>query len=130
MKRIILTVFLAFIATGCATTNSLQPGASGGTKFTVNNKTYDQVWKASVKTIGNNQLTIVEKSKENGVIKAEKGVGMATWGEVIGVFISPANKPSDKYTVEVQSFKRSRLQITGQDWTQSIVTGIETELDQ
>lgn len=121
---------MATITTGCATINTLQPNASGGTKFTVDNKTYDQVWKASVKTMSGSQLTIVDKSKENGYIKAEKGVGMATWGEVIGVFISPANKPSDKYTVEVQSFKRSRIQLTGQDWTQKIVTGIENELEQ
>ena len=76
-----------------------------------------------------NNLTIVEKSKEFGFVKSEKGVGLATWGEVVGVFISPANKPAEKYQIEVQSYKRSRLQITGQDWTQSIVTAIETELE-
>lgn len=113
----------------CATTETLQPGKSDSAKITIKDKTYDQVWKASVRAMSS-QLTIVQKSKENGIIKAEKGVGMATWGEVVGVFISPADKLAEKYTIEVQSYKRSRLQITGQDWTQSIITAIETELDQ
>jgi hypothetical protein len=128
MKTIIAMLALLTI-TGCATTDTLQPGKSGSTKFTVQGKTYDQLWKASVKAMSS-QLSIVEKSKESGVIKAEKGAGVSTWGEVVGVFISPANKQSDKYVVEVQSYKRHRLQVSGQDWTQTIVTAIETELDQ
>lgn len=124
----ILITIIALLASGCATTNTLQAGNSGSTKFTVTGKTYNEVWKATVRAMSNN-LTIVEKSKENGFVKSEKGVGLATWGEVVGVFISPANKPAEKYQIEVQSYKRSRLQITGQDWTQSIVTAIETELE-
>jgi hypothetical protein len=124
-----IVVLTSLTITGCATTDTLKPGNSGSTKFNVSGKSYDQVWKASVRAMSTN-LTIVEKSKEQGYIKSEKGVGMATWGEVVGVFISPANKPAEKYQVEVQSFKRSRLQITGQDWTQTVVTNIETELDQ
>jgi hypothetical protein len=127
--KTIIALLAALTITGCATTDTLQPGKSDSAKFTVENKTYDQVWKASVKAVSS-QLTIVQKSKENGIIKAEKGVGMATWGEVVGVFISPAGTAATKFMVEVQSYKRSRLQITGQDWTQTIVTAIETELDQ
>ncbi len=125
-----LTIGLCLLAlSGCATTDTLQAGKSDSAKFTIENKTYDQVWKSAIKAMSN-QLTIVQKSKENGIIKAEKGVGMATWGEVVGVFITPANVSAPKYNVEVQSYKRSRLQITGQDWTQTIVTAIETDLDQ
>lgn len=128
MKTICISL-IALSLIGCATTDTLQAGKSDSAKFTVEGKTYDQVWKASIKTVGS-QLSIVQKSKENGIIKAEKGVGVTTWGEVVGVFISPANKPAEKYTVEVQSYKRSRIQLTGQDWTQTIVSGIENELDQ
>jgi hypothetical protein len=127
--KIIITLMLSLAITGCATKNTLQAGKDDSTKFTVTGKTYNEVWKSSVKAMSNN-LTIVEKSKENGYIKSEKGVGLTTWGEVVGVFISPANKPSDKYIVEVQSYKRHRLQVTGQDWTQTIITAIETDLDQ
>lgn len=127
--KLLISALALMILSGCATTDTLKPGNSGSTKFSVTGKTYDQVWKASVKAMSNN-LTIVEKSKEQGYIKSEKGVGMATWGEVVGVFITPPNKEAEKYLIEVQSYKRSRLQITGQDWTQTVITNIETELDQ
>lgn len=127
--KIIYTLIFCFALSGCATTNTLQPGKDDSAKFTVKGKTYDEVWKSSVRAMSNN-LTIVERSKEKGFIKSEKGVGLATWGEVVGVFITPANHPSEKYTIEVQSYKRHRLQITGQDWTQTIITAIETDLDQ
>jgi hypothetical protein len=32
------------------------------------------------------------------------------------------------YTVEVQSIKRSTVQLTGQDWTQTMISGIKAEL--
>lgn len=78
MKKIILILSLLTLA-GCATTSTFKAGNTDGTKITIENKTYDQVWKAALKAMSN-QLTIVEKSKENGVIKAEKGVGVTTWG--------------------------------------------------
>jgi hypothetical protein len=55
---------------------------------------------------------------------------MTTWGEVVGVFITPTAPTADAYTVEVQSLKRSRVQITGQDWEPSIIAGIKAELGQ
>lgn len=127
--KIIILVFSFFVLSGCTTTDALRAGKSDSAKFDVEGKTYDQVWKSAIKAMSS-QLTIVQKSKENGIIKAEKGVGMTTWGEVVGVFISPANIPAKKYTVEVQSYKRSKLQITGQDWRQTIVTAIKTDLGQ
>lgn len=40
----------------------------------------------------------------------------------------PASSAAAVYTVEVQSLKRSRAQITGQDWTTTMVSGIKAEL--
>jgi hypothetical protein len=113
---------------GCATTSSLQPGA-GGTTFVVRDKSYDDVWKAAV-TTASRSLTIVESSKDTGTLRAEKGVGLSTWGEVVGVFVRPAAPGAASYTVEVQSLKRNRLQLTGQDWTATIVSGMKAELGQ
>ena len=65
-------------------------------------------------------------------IKKKKGKAnepMATWGEVVGIFIKPARSGASVYTVEVQSLKRSSLQITGQDWTTTMKSGILAELD-
>lgn len=49
-------------------------------------------------------------------------------GEVVGVFVRPSRPGSSAYTVDVQSLKRYRLQITGQDWELTIVQGIKAEL--
>jgi hypothetical protein len=113
---------------GCATTSSVQPGG-GGTTFVVRDKSYDEVWKAAVATTSRS-LTIVESSKDTGTLRAEKGVGLSTWGEVVGVFVRPAAAGAASYTVEVQSLKRNRLQLTGQDWTATIVSGMKAELGQ
>ena len=81
------------------------------------------IWKAVV-TVAGRSLTIVESDKSAGVLKAEKGVGLTTWGEVVGIYVRPATGGATAYTVEVQSLKRSRAQITGQDWTTTMVSGM------
>jgi hypothetical protein len=123
-RRTVLLALIAFAA-GCATTDTLEPGS--GTTFEVRGRTYDQIWKAAVAT-ASRQLTIVEQNRDTGTIKAESRVGLTTWGEVVGVFIRPAKPGAKLYTVEVQSQKRAKVQFTGQDWTQTMVSGIKSEL--
>ena len=125
MKRLIAALAM-LVLTACATTDSLQPG-TGGSTFEVRGKTYDDIWKAVV-TVAGRSLTIVESDKSAGVLKAEKGGGLTTWGEVVGIYVRPASSAAAVYTVEVQSLKRSRAQITGQDWTTTMVSGIKAEL--
>lgn len=128
MKKIIWILLLVVVFTGCSTINTLEAG-KGGKTFDVHGKTYDEVWAAAVVT-ASRSLTIVISEKEEGVLKAEKAAGMATWGEVVGIFISPGNSEGESYVVEVQSLKRSTLTITGQDWTNTIIAGMKVELNQ
>lgn len=127
---VLLSAFIFVLASlsGCATIDTLQPG-TGGSSFEVRGKTYDEVWKAVVRT-ASRSLTVVENNKETGTLRAEKGAGMATWGEVVGVFVRPTSNSAPVYTIEVQSLKRSRVQLTGQDWTSTMIAGIKAELDQ
>lgn len=125
MKRLIAALAM-LVLTACATTDSLQPG-TGGSTFEVRGKTYDDIWKAVI-TVAGRSLTIVENDKSAGILKAEKGGGLTTWGEVVGIYVRPASSAAAVYTVEVQSLKRSRAQITGQDWTTTMVSGIKAEL--
>lgn len=115
----------AAVLSGCATLDSLQPGQ--GSAFVVRGYTYDQVWQA-VNQATVSRLTLRESDKANGVLKAESSAGLMTWGEVVGVFVKPANQPSPTYQIEVQSLKRSRGQITGTDWTNSLSDSIRSEL--
>ncbi|CAH1386594.1 hypothetical protein [Candidatus Nitrotoga sp. M5] len=121
-------IFALLSISGCATTDALQPG-TGGSTFEVRGKTYDEVWQAVLRSAGRS-FTIVENNKESGTLKAERGVGLTTMGEVVGVFVSPASNGAPVYAIEVQSLKRSKLELTGQDWTSTIITGIKAELDQ
>ncbi len=125
---LVALIFVLMSIAGCATTDNLEPGA-GGSTFEVRGKTYDEVWKAVVRT-ASNSLTIVESNKDSGALKAEKSAGTWTAGEVVGVFVRPTSKGAPVYTIEVQSLKRSRMQITGQDWTSTMIAGIKAELDQ
>lgn len=126
MKALLLVLSLVVVLTGCATTDSLQPG-TGGSSFEVRGRSYDEVWKAVV-TVAGRSLTIVESNKQSGILRAEKGVGLTTWGEVVGIYVRPASSGAAFYTVEVQSLKRSQVQITGQDWTTTMISGIKAEL--
>lgn len=128
MRFWITCLFAALSISGCATINTLQPG-TGGSTFEVRGKSYDEIWKAVVRT-ASQSLTIVESNKKTGTLKAEKGAGFATWGEVVGIFVRPTSNGAPVYTVEVQSLKRSRVQITGQDWTLTMISRIKAELDQ
>ena len=125
MKTIwILLLFI--LISGCATIGGLQPG-TGGSSFEVRGKSYGEIWKAAVHAMSSN-LTIVESDKLSGTIKSEARAGLATWGEVVGLFIRPTSEGSNKYTVEVISKKRVQTQITGQDWEPSVIANIKAEL--
>jgi hypothetical protein len=59
----------------------------------------------------------------------EVPAGMATWGEVVGLFITPTNKLSDSYKIHIVSKTRSTYQLTGQNWAPSVAARIQAELD-
>ncbi len=128
MKYLTIAIIIATnLIAGCATTDSLKPG-TGGSSFEIRGKSYGEIWKAVVAT-ASRSLTIVESNKSTGILKAEKGAGIATAGEVVGIYVIPATEGASVYTVEVQSLKRSQLQITGQDWTTTMIAGIKAELN-
>jgi uncharacterized protein YceK len=128
MYNVFLTLFLLISISGCSTINSLSPG-SGGSIFEIRNKSYTDIWKAINRT-ASRSLTIVQSDKEKGELRAEKAATLFTWGEVVGVFVSPPYNGANVYTVEIQSLKRMKPQLTGQDWTVTMKAGILAELDE
>ncbi len=108
MKHYVVIIIL--LLSGCATTDSLHPGA--GTKITVEGKSYDKVWDTSVAAVSM-QLTVVESNKDTGVIKAEgKLDGLIFSRVLVGVFINPPAN-SDEYSVEVVSLHGEHERIAG-----------------
>ena len=118
----ILVLIAALVA--CSTTGGIQKGS--GSTFEVLDRSYDDVWHAAV-TVCTRTITIEVSDKQTGTVKGHVRAGMATWGEVVGVFITQHG--GNKHTVEVVSNKRSKMQITGQDWQPTIIAGIKAELN-
>src|SRR6266545_380443 len=92
------------VITGCATVTRVESGS--GSQLAVEGRTYDQVWQAAVKVVSRHLSISIGTDKGRGEIRAEGGGGRFSPGEVVGVFIKPANTPSDRYVVEVVSRKR------------------------
>lgn len=124
-RRLYLVGVLASALGGCASIDSLQPGQ--GSSFEVHDRDYDLIWQAAVTALSR-QLVIVQMDKQTGTLKAERPAGLATWGEVVGVFIRRPSGGSGPHVVEVQSAKRMRTQITGQDWTLTVISAMKAEL--
>ena len=128
MIRWIIPLLMVLSIAGCARFTSLQPGKTGGTTLEIRDKTYDEVWNAVV-VAANHGRTIIESNKDLGTLKAEKVKG-TTYGEIIGIWVQPTRDGAPVYTVLVQFLKRDPLQLTDEDWTESIISGIKTDLGQ
>lgn len=122
---VLLACMVTFV-TGCATVEDLKPGT--GSTLDITGRTYEQIWKASV-AAANKNLTVVYTNKSRGEIRAEAAAKIASWGEVVGVFITPPTENARRYTVEVVSQTRSKVQMTGQNWERSILSSIQIDLD-
>lgn len=127
LPRFVGVALLASSMSACSTIDSLQPTDKGIT-VEVENKPYAEVWKSSVNAMSTN-LAIVEMDKSAGVIKSEAPAGMATWGEVVGLFITPTTKVAGSYQIHVVSKTRSTYQLTGQNWAPSVAARIQADLD-
>lgn len=127
LPKAIAIVIIACAVSACSTIDGIEPGDEGIT-VDAKGKSYDEVWRASVRAMSTN-LAIVESDKAQGVIKAEVPAGFATWGEVVGLFVSPASNAARSYSIHIVSKKRSTYQITGQNWAPSVAARIKAELD-
>ena len=124
MIRSLILSCAIIVVYGCSTSGGIQPGS--GSTFEVQGRSYDDVWRAAV-TVSTRIITIESSDKATGTIRGHVRAGMTTWGEVVAVFIT--QKGDMNHTVEVVSNKRSKLQVTGENWEQTIIAGIKAELN-
>lgn len=123
--KVLVVGVMSIVISACSTIDGVQP-SDAGVIVNVANKSYAEVWSASVNAMSKD-LTVVKIDKDAGVIKSEARPGLATWGEVIGVFIKPSST-ANNYVIQIVSKKRLKPQITGQDWTLSIAERIKADL--
>lgn len=125
LKGLLLFLVAVLQLTGCASIDTIRPGSGEGSKFTVYRRSYDEIWNAAVSVAGQ-RLTLVETDKHTGMIKAE--ALDTTFGEALGIFISPPRAGEKKYLVEVLSLLKNRPQIPGQDAEPQVIGEIKTKL--
>jgi hypothetical protein len=124
-KGLILFLLAVMMVAGCASIDTVRPGSGEGSKFTVYRRSYDEIWNAAVSVAGS-RLTLVETDKSTGMIKAE--ALDSTFGEALGIFISPPRDGEKRYVVEVLSLLKNRPQIPGQDAEPQVIGEIKTKL--
>ncbi len=103
MMRRTAAVSLALALGGCAVftvdPNEIQRGNADGVTFTVPGRpSYDQVWDASLKAMGQG-MNVVSSHKPSGVIRSR--IGTAPSGKVMALFITPTDPRAAQYRVEL-----------------------------
>ena len=120
----------ALFLSACSPPASLQTNAAGGlgpgSVLWVKDKSYDEVWQASLSAVGKN-LTVVELNRTLGTIKAKSPTGPHTWGEVVALIIKPGAPGTGFYKVEVQSEPRWASS-ESRNWEPSIIADIKRQL--
>ena len=122
--RLWLLVCMSLIV-GCAAAR-MEPGS--GSQLTVEGRTYDQVWYAALNVVAQHLRISLGTNKQRGTIRAEREGRIMAGSEVIGVFITPPNAASERYTVEVVSRKQGVGQFIGRNWEPIIIDGLKKEL--
>ncbi|MGD8526802.1 MAG: DUF3568 family protein [Thioalkalispiraceae bacterium] len=99
MRNILLLVsFIAVVATGCASTETVKLAQGQGTKR-VYAYSFDTVYKASLSAAAKHKLDIVESNKETKKIILSHGTTWLSWGEKIAIFFIPQTNTSTEVEI-------------------------------
>ena len=134
MKKFFTIIALVFVS-ACSSTSEL--GASGQS-FTVSGYSYDQVWDAAVagtEMAAGDQALEVEKrlnisrsDKADGEIEASTGMSLLSWGELVGVFVTPPND-APSHEIKVDSLAKMKTNVFANNWEEEVSAAIKAELD-
>lgn len=136
MRKLFIALLPALLLTACAGSEDLAPGKTGK-KITLSGGTYDQIWNASLASVKSahgtqaleveKTLTVTTEDKAAGKIVAGTGMSVLSWGEVVGVWISPA-ADAPTHTVEVESRTKMQTNVFSNNWEDEIIAGIYKNL--
>ncbi len=136
MNKLLLALLPALLLTACAGTEDLGQGKTGK-QVTIVGGTYDQIWNAAlmgVKSAHGTQslevektLTVTTEDKAGGKIVAGTGMSVLSWGEVVGVWISPAGE-APQHTIEVESRTKMQTNVFSNNWEDEIIDNIYKNL--
>src|SRR5712691_6744356 len=102
MKRPL--VLACLLLAGCATMDDVRPG--DGHAITIEGRTYGDIWAAAMK-VADIHFDIRQSDRATGTIRAERDVAVTSWGEWVGIFITPPTDGAPRYRVEVVNRKKA-----------------------
>lgn len=132
-----LIVMVSLLAlTACGTSGDLGRGKTGKS-ITVQGKTYDQIWDASLaavkRTDGDQKLeieknlSITKEDKAQGEINASTGMSLLSWGEVVGIYITPPGE-APQHRIEVESLSKLKTNVFANNWEDELLDAIQKNL--
>jgi len=116
---------LVLLLAACATMADVKPG--DGHAVTIEGRAYGDIWNAAMK-VADVHFDIRQSDRATGTILAERDIAFTSWGEWVGIFITPTTEGAPRYRVEVVNRTKSKMQITGQGWEHKVTRDIEDVL--
>jgi hypothetical protein len=137
MTRLHLIALAALsLLTACSGANDLGTGKTGKS-ITVSEVSYDKVWNAALAAVNETKgdqkleveksLHVTKQDKAKGRIEAESGMSALSWGEVVGIFISPAHD-APQHRIEVESLTKMKTNLFANNWEDELLTSIQNSL--
>jgi len=122
---ILMFAFVAVIASGCASTQTVKESKGTGVSRTYP-YAYESVYNATLSAAKTRELEVVENDKTNGRLILSHGVTLWSWGERIAVFVKPLATSS----TEVEIISKPVLSPLNfpPDWQQILFDQIDVEL--
>jgi hypothetical protein len=123
---VLLFAFAAFLASGCATTQTVKEAKGQGTSR-VYHHGYSTVYRATLSAAKAKELEVAENDRKSHRLILTQGVSWKGLGEKVAVFITPVTHTRTK--VEVVS-KPVLAPLNFQpDWQQALLDQIDAELE-
>jgi hypothetical protein len=121
LSILLASIFLYSCAGGVSLAD-LQPGKLGGRTFSVEGKTYEQIWSAAQAAM-TVEMDIVEQHKPSGVIKAR-----VRSNKVVAFFITPTTPNAYSYNIKVLSKSYMQTDLVDRDWEPSVIEDFKSKL--
>lgn len=122
---LLLISFVAVIASGCASTETVKEAKGQGVSRTYAHA-YEPVYNAALSAAKTKELEVVEADKGNGRVILSHGVTLWSWGERIAVFIKSLAARSTE--VEIVSKPVLAPLNFPPDWQKILLDQIDVEL--
>ncbi|SRR5260370_30138154 len=116
----------SLILAGCASSGTLRP--QQGLSFRVADHSYSEVWNAAVLTVAS-VGAIESENRARGEVRGFRGASAFSWGDAVAVFIDPPDPTARNFMVTVASEHALIGQLSGQDFTLTMVATMKAHLD-